>query len=50
MSDIVFKIGPRINASGRMESGRESVDLLVERDFGVALQEAKHIDLYNEQR
>ena len=50
MSDIVFKIGPGINASGRMESGRESVDLLVERDFGVALQEAKHIDLYNEQR
>lgn len=50
MSDIVFKIGPRINASGRMESGRESVDLLVERDFRVALQEAKHIDLYNEQR
>ena len=50
MSDIVFKIGPRINASGRMESGRESLDLLVERDFGVALQEAKHIDLYNEQR
>ena len=50
MSDIVFKIGPRINASGRMESGRESVDLLVERDFEVALQEAKHIDLYNEQR
>ena len=50
MSDIVFKIGPRINGSGRMESGRESVDLLVERDFGVALQEAKHIDLYNEQR
>lgn len=50
MSDIVFKIGPRINASGRMESGRESVDLLVERDFGVALTEAKHIDQYNEKR
>lgn len=50
MSDIVFKIGPRINASGRMESGRESVDLLVERDLGTALTEAKHIDQYNEQR
>ena len=33
MSDIVFKIGPRINASGRMENGKESVDLLVEKDF-----------------
>jgi single-stranded-DNA-specific exonuclease len=50
MSDIIFKIGPRINASGRMESGRESVDLLVERDFGNALKEAKHINEYNEQR
>ncbi len=50
MSDIVFKIGPRINASGRMENGRESVDLLVEKDFAVALNEAKHINEYNEQR
>lgn len=50
MSDIVFKIGPRINASGRMENGRESVDLLVEKDFICALKEAKHINEYNEQR
>ncbi len=50
MSDIVFKIGPRINASGRMENGRESVDLLVEKDFAVALNEARHINEYNEQR
>lgn len=50
MSDIVFKIGPRINASGRMENGRESVDLLVEKDFSHALAKAKHIDEYNEQR
>ena len=50
MSDIVFKIGPRINASGRMENGRESVDLLVEKDFGNALKKAKHINEYNELR
>ena len=50
MSDIVFKIGPRINASGRMENGKESVDLLVERDFNTALNKAKHINQYNEQR
>ena len=50
VGDIVFKIGPRINASGRMENGRESVDLLVEKDFSHALAKAKHIDEYNEQR
>ena len=50
MSDIVFKIGPRINASGRMENGRENVNLLVEKDFAVAFDKAKHINEYNEQR
>ncbi len=50
MSDIIFKIGPRINASGRMENGKESVDLLVEKDFALALKEARHINEYNEQR
>ncbi|KGI59723.1 single-stranded-DNA-specific exonuclease RecJ [Prevotella sp. S7 MS 2] len=50
MSDIIFKIGPRINASGRMESGKESVDLLVEKNYSVALEKSKHIDEYNEQR
>ncbi|MBR5748404.1 MAG: single-stranded-DNA-specific exonuclease RecJ, partial [Prevotella sp.] len=50
MSDIVFKIGPRINASGRMQNGTEAVDLLVERDFEKALSEANHINVYNEQR
>ena len=50
MSDIVFKIGPRINASGRMENGKESVNLLVERDYPAAHRMAQHIDEYNEQR
>lgn len=50
MSDIMFKIGPRINASGRIENGKETVDLLVERDFNTALKAARHIDEYNEQR
>ena len=50
MSDIMFKIGPRINASGRIENGKETVDLLVERDFNSALKAARHIDEYNEQR
>lgn len=50
MSDIIFKIGPRINASGRMENGKMSVDLLVEKDYLNALQKAHQIDTYNEQR
>ena len=50
MSDIVFKIGPRINASGRVQNGTETVDLLVEKDFKKALAEATHINQYNEQR
>ncbi len=50
MSDIIFKIGPRINASGRMENGKMSVELLVEKDYVAALQEARRIDEYNEQR
>ncbi len=50
MGDIVFKIGPRINASGRMQNGREAVELLVEKDFGRALREARRINEYNEQR
>ena len=50
MSDIVFKIGPRINASGRVQNGTETVDLLVEKDFKRALKAAIHINEYNEQR
>ena len=50
MSDIVFKIGPRINASGRMMNGREAVDLLVERDLHHGLTLATRINEYNEQR
>ena len=47
MNDIVFKIGPRINASGRMQNGKEAVELLVEKDYPVALEKAHHINVYN---
>lgn len=50
MNDIIFKIGPRINASGRMQNGREAVELLVEKDFSAALEKAGRINLYNEAR
>jgi single-stranded-DNA-specific exonuclease len=32
ISDIVFVIGPRINAAGRMDDGRKAVDLFVQPD------------------
>lgn len=50
ISDVIFKIGPRINASGRMQSGREAVELLVARDINEAYEKAKHIDQYNKDR
>ncbi len=50
MSDIIFKLGPRINASGRVQNGREAVRLLVEEDEKAARLQADSINLYNEQR
>ena len=50
MSDIVFKIGPRINASGRIQNGKEAVDLLIEKDIKTALRKGAHINQYNETR
>lgn len=50
VSDIVFKIGPRINASGRIQNGKEAVDLLTEKDFSTALEKARRINGYNETR
>ena len=50
ISDVIFKIGPRINASGRMQSGKEAVDLLVSRDMTAALERALEIDRHNQER
>lgn len=50
MSDIVFKIGPRINASGRIQKGKEAVDLLIEKDYKQAHEKGNLINGYNEQR
>ena len=50
VNDIVFKIGPRINASGRMMNGKEAVDLLLATDIISARIKSKNIDKYNEDR
>ncbi|MCB8994608.1 MAG: single-stranded-DNA-specific exonuclease RecJ [Bacteroidales bacterium] len=50
IEDIVFKIGPRINAAGRMESGRKSVDLLISDDTGLAQAMGSRINDFNSDR
>jgi single-stranded-DNA-specific exonuclease len=50
ISDIVFKIGPRINASGRMMNGKEAVDLLLSKDTETAKEKSENIDQYNDDR
>ncbi len=50
ISDVIFKIGPRINASGRMQSGMEAVELLTTRDINEAYTCARNIDQYNKDR
>ena len=50
ISDLVYKIGPRINASGRMKSGAEAVRLLITDKEEEALQYAQEINTYNQDR
>jgi single-stranded-DNA-specific exonuclease len=50
ITDVVFIIGPRINAAGRMEHGLEAVNLLVEKDLQSATAKAKAIEEYNLER
>lgn len=50
VNDIVFKIGPRLNAAGRMSCGMKAVELLVEQDYSRALELANRIDQENDDR
>lgn len=50
ISDLVYKIGPRINAAGRMKSGAEAVRLLITDDEEGAVRFAQDIDSYNQDR
>jgi len=47
ISDIVFKVGPRLNASGRICSAKEAVELLVSSDYDHARLKCAEIDEYN---
>lgn len=50
VDDIVFKIGPRINAAGRMDSGRLAVELLKATDMTTALSIGEQINESNNER
>ena len=50
IDDIVFKIGPRINAAGRMESGRLAVELLTSTDAATAMELGEKINDNNNER
>jgi len=50
IDDIVFKIGPRINAAGRMETGRLAVDLLNAADERTAMAVGRQINENNNER
>jgi single-stranded-DNA-specific exonuclease len=50
ISDVVFKIGPRINASGRLEHAKASVELLISSDLEGAMERAKVVDEVNATR
>jgi single-stranded-DNA-specific exonuclease len=48
--DIGYRLGPRINAAGRMESADEALALLLTEDRNEARQLAAKLDSYNRQR
>ena len=50
LSDVIYKIGPRLNASGRIGNGSASVELLIAKEAELAKQKAAQINHYNEQR
>ncbi len=50
VDDIVFKIGPRINAAGRIESGKKAVDLLISENEEEAIVHCQKINSFNQAR
>ncbi len=50
ISDLMFLIGPRINAAGRIEAGKKAVDLLVCKEMGETHQLSININENNTER
>lgn len=50
INELVFTIGPRINAAGRLETGRNAVDLLICDDHAGAAENGRNINITNTER
>ena len=50
ITDLVFNVGPRINAAGRINTGRESVKLLICDDEDKSMEIGKNINSHNDTR
>lgn len=50
ITDIVFVIGPRINAAGRMESGKKAVEMLISSTPEHAIEAGNYLDKNNSDR
>jgi len=48
--DVVFTIGPRINAAGRIDDAKHSVNLLIADDEAIALEKSQIINTKNTER
>jgi single-stranded-DNA-specific exonuclease len=50
INDLIFAVGPRINAAGRMDTGRSSVDLLITKEKDEIINLGKRVDMHNTDR
>ncbi|MDR0543739.1 MAG: single-stranded-DNA-specific exonuclease RecJ [Odoribacteraceae bacterium] len=50
INDVVIRVGPKINAAGRMESGDKSVELLLAEEESEARRVAESLDAFNDRR
>ena len=50
INDLVFKLGPRINAAGRIASGSSAVEMLIEKTEEGAIEKASAINKNNTDR
>ena len=49
-SHVSFRIGPRLNAAGRMDNPLDALNLLMTRDTAVAMELAERLEMHNRAR